>query len=177
MHYIKQFVRITVISAVLQVMTSGQGEDAVFSKDRIFRFEVVETERMTEQEALERHRDAIGMNVRIRLRLSTQGRGGYFYTFQSWAIPVGYAVRLTDQGPRWLYGSDSERGLADSPGPEGATGGHLESWVFLPRYSAVEYDVYDIALSRGEIHASTVFVRESEKDGIQELITKGYRVP
>ncbi len=140
-------------------------------------FQVVSVRVLGDKEASTRAPDFLSSNVAVRLRISCMDRGFYFYALKGAAIPVGYAVKLTDQGSVWLGGrSGAEK---SSPGLQQLTFGMPGSWDLLPAGArpTIEWEELDSTSFAGEKHARTIFIKLRESDKPVEVVSDSYVVP
>ena len=107
-------------------------------------FQVVSVRVLGDKEASTRAPDFLSSNVAVRLRISCMDRGFYFYALKGAAIPVGYAVKLTDQGSVWLGGRSgaekSSPGLQQGARQQGGAFEKRRDFLFFLQYYILQED-------------------------------------
>jgi hypothetical protein len=144
-----------------------------------FKFEVLSVARLSDKEAAARTTDAIGYDVVVRVRLSTQSHGLRFYTWPNRIEPCRFAVQMVGNQVVWLEnpGLDGTGRLASSPGLRQVCAGTAGTWIDLPAHSAVEWEELDSTTYFGERHAFAIFVQTKDKQDSQEVISDAFTVP
>jgi len=143
------------------------------------KFEVVSVRVLSEQETIDRSPDFIGADVAVRLRLSCSALGFYFYAWGDDVTPVGYSVKMTDQGLIWRNRMPSHTDSQTSPGI-GKLNAFLPGvWRLMSGHvrPTIEWEQLDSTAFSGEKHAFTAFIRKSEHDKPIEIVSDPYVVP
>lgn len=144
------------------------------------KFEVVSVRFMDQQESARRSPgDVFGLDVVVRLRLSCTSKGVYVLTPRNpvHLVPEGHAVKLTEMGVVWRFGTQSGGESMQSPGSERLCGSIPCEWVRLPSYSALEWEQLDSSSPATEARAFTVFIKLSEKDAPREILSTSFDAP
>jgi hypothetical protein len=144
-----------------------------------FKFEVLSVNRLSDKEAATRTRDAIGYDVVVRVRLSTQSHGLRFYTWPNRIEPCRFVVQMIGNKVLWLEnpGLDGTGRMASSPGLKQVCAGMEGAWIDLPAYSAIEWEELDSTVYFGEKRAFSIFVQIKDKQSPQEVISDSFIVP
>jgi hypothetical protein len=162
-------IALVILSAMTSTLLAAQQPPPAGCK-----FAVLSARVMSEQEVKERvPQDVIGSDIAVRLRLSCAETGITVLTEKEFIWPVGYAVTISDGKVTWL--SAGRRN--SSPGIEPITKLVPCSWVALLGYSALEWELGDSTLSKGEKHAFTVFIKQGKNGEPKEIISDSFVVP
>jgi hypothetical protein len=144
-----------------------------------FKFEVLSVARLSDKEAAARTTDAIGYDVVVRVRLSTQSHGLRFYAWPKRIEPCRFVVQMIGNNVVWLEnpGLDGTGRMASSPGLKQVCAGMEGAWIDLPAHSAIEWEELDSTVYFGERRAFAIFVRTKDKQDSQEVISDAFTVP
>lgn len=143
-------------------------------------FDVVSTRRMSREEVASRTPpDVIGLDVVIRLRLSTTDRGVWLLVPKEPATlqPRVLAVKVEATGVTWRFGSRDGRSQSSSPGIDRITESTPMAWVALPAHSAIEWEECDSSSTVAERRAFTTFIKDGRSGAPREILSGTYEVP
>ena len=128
------------------------------------RFEVVSVREMSPEESSRRTPgDVIGLDVLVRIRLSTDDIGVRMWNPHNhgWIYPISRCVAVEDGKP------------IPRPSLGNFGGGSRDSWI-LPPHSAFEWDGYDSISCDAATRAFTVFLISGPEDQIVEVVSEPY---
>lgn len=154
-------------------------EPQMTSRDGV-KLEVLSVRRMTEEETLKRSPgDVIGLDLIVRLRLSCSTNGVYILTTSKpvHLMPEGHAVKVTNTGLVWRYGTLTGGESAVSPGSRRICGEVPCEWVRLSAHSALEWEKLDVSAETDEVRAFTVFIRNSPQSEEREIVSTSFNAP
>lgn len=125
------------------------------------------------------HGDELGLDVLLRLRLSTSTRPLFILVMSRPAIvlqPMGNALHVSSEKYVWRNAGRSGDDTSKSPGPPKLCDVVRCDWVELPPHSSLEWEQCDVSPRSIELRSQTVFVRVDSVDSAREVMSNVYTV-
>lgn len=120
--------------------------------------------------------DLLGLDVAVRLRLSTGGSGVWFLVSDNPLVvePRGHAVSFEGGRILWRFGGTQGEKADESPGISRLATVRPTSWILLPSHASLEWEVLDSSSKNPESRGFTIFAKRNATDPPEEIVSEPF---